>query len=183
MKTIAFTGHRPDKLYGYDFSNEKYLQLKAKLTAILSNKIQFDNADTFITGGALGFDILAYDVVEKLKENNNIKHILAIPFMKQATKWNYQNVLKYQKVKAVSECIYVDHLDAYAIKGLIPDEYHPAKMQKRNEWMVDNCDILIACWDGNKKGGTYNCVRYAQKIGKEIILINPKTLEVSCLER
>lgn len=183
MKTIAFTGHRPDKLYGYDFEDEKYLQLKVKLAAIIGNRIHLENFDTFITGGALGFDTLAFDVVNDFKENNNIKHILAIPFMKQATKWNYNSVIKYKQIKAVSECVYVDHLDAYAIKGFTPGEYHPAKMQKRNEWMVDNCDTLIACWDGNKKGGTYNCVRYAQKVGKEIIVINPETLEVSYLER
>lgn len=183
MKAIAFTGHRPDKLYGYDFTNEKYLQLKSRLTMILSDKIHVENFDTFITGGALGFDTLAFDVVNDLKKNNDIKHILAIPFMKQATKWNYSSVLKYQQMKAASECVYIDELEKYSIKGFIQGEYHPAKMQKRNEWMVDNCDTLVACWNGDKKGGTYNCVRYAQKINKEIIVINPETLEISYLEK
>jgi uncharacterized phage-like protein YoqJ len=48
-------------------------------------------------------------------------------------------------------------------------------MQKRNEYMVDNSDIVIAVWDGSK-GGTYNCVKYAEKLGKKIIVINPKEI-------
>lgn len=48
-------------------------------------------------------------------------------------------------------------------------------MQKRNEYMTDNSDIVIAVWDGSK-GGTANCVRYAKKLNKEIIVINPKEI-------
>lgn len=49
-------------------------------------------------------------------------------------------------------------------------------MQKRNEWMVDNCDILIAVWD-KSPGGTKNCVDYAESKKKQIIYINPKNYE------
>jgi len=49
-------------------------------------------------------------------------------------------------------------------------------MQKRNEYMVDNADIVIAVWDGTK-GGTCNCVRYAKKLGKDIVIINPKEIQ------
>lgn len=43
-----------------------------------------------------------------------------------------------------------------------PGEYAPAKMQKRNEWMVRESDFILACWDGSP-GGTANCVRYGEK--------------------
>ena len=52
------------------------------------------------------------------------------------------------------------------------EEYKPWLMQKRNEYMVDLADKVIAVWDGSK-GGTGNCVRYAEKCGKEIIRIVP----------
>lgn len=39
--------------------------------------------------------------------------------------------------------------------------------------MVDNSDFVIAVWDGTK-GGTANCVRYAKKLNKELVAINPK---------
>lgn len=43
-------------------------------------------------------------------------------------------------------------------------------MQKRNEYMVDLADIVIAVWDGSASG-TGNCVRYAERCGKQIIQI------------
>ena len=44
--------------------------------------------------------------------------------------------------------------------------------------MVDNADKVIAVWDGSK-GGTYNCVKYAEKQNKEIIVINPNDIEAN----
>ena len=52
------------------------------------------------------------------------------------------------------------------------EEYKPWLMQKRNEYMVDLADKVIAVWDSSK-GGTANCVKYAEKVGKEIIRIEP----------
>lgn len=54
-------------------------------------------------------------------------------------------------------------------------EYEPWLMQKRNEFMVDNCDTLISIWDGSS-GGTGNCVAYATKKNKDIIRIDPNTI-------
>ncbi len=53
--------------------------------------------------------------------------------------------------------------------------------QKCGEYVVDNCDILIAVWDGKKArgvGGTANIVRYAKEKKKKIIYINSETQKV-----
>ena len=39
--------------------------------------------------------------------------------------------------------------------------YSPEKMQRRNEAMVNDCDLLLALWDGSA-GGTKNCLNYAE---------------------
>ena len=44
-------------------------------------------------------------------------------------------------------------------------------MQKRNRYMVDKSDIILAIWNGEKSGGTWNTIEYAQKKGKKIIYI------------
>jgi uncharacterized phage-like protein YoqJ len=44
-----------------------------------------------------------------------------------------------------------------------PGVYTSAKMQIRNQWMVDRGDYLIALHDGSS-GGTGNCVEYAHKV-------------------
>lgn len=45
--------------------------------------------------------------------------------------------------------------------------------QKRNEWMVDRGDVVLAVWDGVKKGGTWNAVKYAKAKKKRIERVNP----------
>ena len=52
-------------------------------------------------------------------------------------------------------------------------EYSHQKMQIRNQYMVDNCDLLIAIYDNKSQGGTKNCIEYAKSINKPIIYINP----------
>ena len=57
-------------------------------------------------------------------------------------------------------------------EGTVHEKYSPYLMMVRNKYMVDISDRGIAVWDGSK-GGTANCVRYAQKIGKPLDIINP----------
>ena len=58
-----------------------------------------------------------------------------------------------------------------------PLDRHDAalRMQARNQWMVDHCQLLIAVFDGSP-GGTKNCVDYALRVRREIRLIDPTTL-------
>ena len=54
-------------------------------------------------------------------------------------------------------------------------------MQKRNMYMVDSADRVIAVWDGSGSG-TGNTVKYALSSGKPVYRIDPDTLSVSLLE-
>nr|DAF66742.1 MAG TPA: YspA [Caudoviricetes sp.] len=75
---IAFTGHRPNKLYGYDLNNPKYKQL-FKILRKLLDKIDYDNPGKRIkgiVGGALGFDTLAYDSLYNKKYLGNFQNII-----------------------------------------------------------------------------------------------------------
>lgn len=47
--------------------------------------------------------------------------------------------------------------------------YHPRWYLKRNEDIVDNCEKLVAFWDGMSKGTGYT-VKYAQKQGKDVAI-------------
>lgn len=58
------------------------------------------------------------------------------------------------------------------IKYVSENNYTQNCMQKRNEAMVDSCNIVLAVWDGSS-GGTCNCVNYARKRNKNIYIINP----------
>lgn len=167
MLRIAFTGHRKDKLGLYN-NPENEFKICLELYKVLRDIIK-DNQGSdfeFVSGGALGFDQIAFEVVNKIKIKNkevNITNIISIPFENQYIVWNEEERSRYFKcLELADKIIYVDTLEHYKIKGLIQGEYHPAKMQMRNKHMVDNCDILIALWDGSK-GGTKNCINYAKK--------------------
>jgi predicted Rossmann fold nucleotide-binding protein DprA/Smf involved in DNA uptake len=45
---------------------------------------------------------------------------------------------------------------------------------KRNETMVDLADEILVVWDGVSKGTAYT-VRYAEKQGKRLRIVQPKT--------
>jgi uncharacterized phage-like protein YoqJ len=155
---VAFTGHRPDKLpdkaTGYKLPNPTYLRICQKLEAALKEL----KPEKAISGMALGVDQYAAFVCYKL----SIPFIAAVPFIGQETAWPQQSQETYKRLLAL------------ATEVVIVSEggYSPAKMQTRNQWMVDRCDTLIAIHDGSK-GGTYNCIQYAKSINKPILIINP----------
>ena len=45
--------------------------------------------------------------------------------------------------------------------------------------MVDSAAFLLAVYNGEKRGGTAATVRYAKKMGREIIVIDPITQLIS----
>ena len=163
---IAITGHRPNKLDNdYDLTSDLIKKIRLEILKILGDYYKVDEPDTWvtlITGMALGIDTLfALIAIE-----NNIPFIAAIPCWNQDSKWPKKSQELYGNILANKLCT------IYQVGAKPYDKYC---MQKRNIWMVDNCDILIAVWDGTS-GGTANCIKYAQSIGKTIIYINPKDL-------
>lgn len=181
MLRIAFTGHRPNRLGGYDWNSPKNHKIRTKLfNTIADIMVSSKEHDfMFISGGALGVDQFAFDVVNKMTLNNpNIQNIIAVPFKDQPNAWfNKNDINRYkEQLKQADRVIYVDALDEYKRTSTPEGRYSPQKLQIRNAYMVDNCDILIAVWDGSNSG-TGNCVHYAKHKGVKIIQINPREIE------
>ena len=51
---------------------------------------------------------------------------------------------------------------------VLSESYTPSCMAVRNRFMVDNSNVLVACYDG-MSGGTWNTIKYAQKKDIEVI--------------
>lgn len=156
---ICVTGHRPNKMYGYNIYNEQWTTLKENFKKLLIE----NNCDEAITGMALGVDtVFALAVLDLKDEGYNIKLHCAIPCKNHSCKWNKESVDQYNYILSKADIV-----------KLVSDEpYKPWLMQKRNEYMVDISDMMIAVWDGTPSG-TANCVRYAWEKNKRIIRINP----------
>lgn len=166
-KALCFTGHRPNKLGGYSGERAETIQsgiFEALVTAI-TNAVT-SGFDTFISGGALGVDQIAAEAVLYVKEKHpDIKLIIARPFPSQSCKWP-----EYRQEGFKNMCNTADE-----VIDVSSDPFTPQKMQLRNEWMVDKSSAVIAVYNGGY-GGTDNCIKYAQKKFKPILMINPYTL-------
>ena len=159
---LCVTGHRPSKMFGYDIHNKEWTTLKEEFKKLLVE----EGCREAITGMALGVDtVFALAVLELKEEGYDIKLHCAIPCRNHSCKWVKESVDLYNDILSKADIV----------KRVSNEPYKPYLMQKRNEYMVDLADKVIAVWDGSK-GGTSNCVRYAEKCGKEIIKILPEQI-------
>lgn len=151
---VAGTGHRPDKLGGYGDDVLKQLYRFA------CREIERNRPSKIISGMALGWDTALAMAALQLK----VPLVAAIPFEGQESQWPEPSQKRYRAI-----------LERAKVHVVCPGGYSPAKMQERNEWMVDRCDILWALWDGST-GGTANCVRYADQRQQSTGLFPPIVL-------
>lgn len=110
----------------------------------------------FMSGFAEGVDQwFAEIVMNKRKDNPTIRLYAAIP--------TRQRLNSLRKKKHTAEL-----LDACAEIIVIQEDYHPSVYAKRNRYMVERSDCVIAVYDGREKGGTLNTIRLAHKLKKEL---------------
>ena len=163
--SVALTGYRPFKMpFGNDLNHPGAIRLRANL------KTEFDNLVNagcfrFVTGGALGCDLMAAEVIleliEEYADEKKLIHQLCLPCYNHDAKWNDQDRRRLEKIIEKSTTSYVSDRP-----------YFNGCMQIRNEYMVNTCLRLIAVYDG-QKGGTHNTVEYAKRMNRHVIIINP----------
>lgn len=142
---VAGTGHRPE-----DSEEEAIVRIKARV------KLQYTpDVDVFICGMAAGYDLWAADEARKL----GIEVWAAKPWTTHEARKEDEELYKTIEEYA-SKVVNVTEVDEYP--G--PWVYH-----KRNEWMVDHADVVMAYWSGVEKGGTYACYKYAKEKAKKPI--------------
>lgn len=152
------------KLSAYD---ERCGQLKRVLREQIVRLIEEDGVSYFITGMAMGIDMYAAEIVLDLKvKYPGIQLESAIPCETQANQW--PELLRERYYNIASQC---------DKETMLQTHYTPDCMQKRNRYMVDQSDIILAVWNGRPSGTGYT-VRYARNTEKSIIIIDPITLSV-----
>lgn len=177
---IAGTGHRTDKFSWFNPKLSYVENEQAKECLLIKQLLEeqvrqliSDGYDYFITGMALGYDTWLADCVIKLKQEfPHVKLEAAIPCINQEKVWvNLYDQIRYHDILACCDEI------TYVSKN----SYSPYLMIKRNEYMIDHCDIVLACYDGTD-GGTRRAYAYALKNKKPIINIDPITMNVRRVE-
>lgn len=165
-KTVCFSGHRPEKLPLCGSSSASVIRvLKSILYKEILDSIS-DGCSCFITGLARGVDLWAGEIVLELKaQGEDIRLIAVSPYKKHGDSFKGEErfVLGNIMLKADS-VIYLG------------EEYSKGCMQRRNKYMVDNSCRLIAIVS-DYKSGTGSTIRYAEKQGVPVRIINAKKLE------
>lgn len=149
-KTCCFTGHRR-------LPKEKIESIVRRLDIAINGLIDKGVTD-FISGGAIGFDLIAASlIVTKKERGHDVRLIFALPCRNQDEKWSDgQKKLYHDLLGEADEIVYVS------------DEYFDGCMKKRNRYMVDQSAYCISA-HLHPMSGTEQTVKYARRKGLRVI--------------
>ncbi len=161
-KICSFTGHRVQKLtWLSDFNSPPSQVLRDLIKSKILQKIN-DGYDYFISGMALGVDMMCADIVLELKNDyNSIKLECAIPCENQTQFWPEEQRQKYFEI--LNRADYINILNKH---------YSRNCNHIRNQYMVSKSNCLVAIWNGSN-GGTKNTIILANKYNIPVEIINP----------
>ena len=178
-QTACFTGGRPKSLYEYqpysDIHKPDYHDMMMNTAAFLESVYQ-NGIRRFISGGAQGFDTIAFSAVQILKRSHaDIENVVYIPFNNQDSRWTENGIFSkktYRKMLGLADEVIV--CDPTFNASDEPFYKVSRKLMERNECMVNDSIIVIGQYPNTSwslpstKGGTANCLRYAVDVGRQI---------------
>lgn len=170
--SCTITGHRPTR---FKFKYNEHYKLCIKIKKALTSQMQDyyeKGVRRFWVGGAIGVDTWAAEILLEMKQQERYKDIelyVATPFPDYDAKFD-------AKQKARCRAI----LKGCTGSVIVSPNYAPDAYKKRNYYMVDRADYLIAIYDNQKeiRSGTGMTVHYAQKKGLTIRFIHPDNADV-----
>lgn len=146
--TVSFFGHR-------EIMNN--IEIEKRLAEIIKELLMTKEYVEFLVGRDGDFDILAASAVRRVKkelDSNNCSLVLVLPYMKAEFRDNEERFLNYY--------------DNVEIDGESSGSYYKAAIKIRNQHMINRSQLLI-CYVEHNKGGAYTVMKYAEKLGCEII--------------
>jgi len=166
VKTCCFTGHRPKTLpWGNDEDDLRCVSFKSKIKFTLENLIVESGYEKFISGMAMGADMICAEVVLSLKNlYPHIKLECAVPNYAFTESWPAEESRKYSSILTRADNIRIlNNSKVYSVRDLM----------LRNIYMVDNSDLVVAVYIEGESGGTRNTIDYAISKGKEVMIVEP----------
>lgn len=164
--TCCFTGPRPKDLWGYK-AGYQYSDLVKYLKSNVLPNLYSKGYRSFITGGAQGFDQIAFEALYKFKRDvqPDIETVIYAPCIHQEEPWLEGSIdtrfsrKYYRKMLTLAD----------RVEYITDKEYTPTCMNARNEAMVNDSSIIVALYNDEmefaKKGvsGTQNTIVLASE--------------------
>lgn len=145
-KIVGITGHR-DLSHSEEAIKET---LRQSLTILTKQK----NYTKVITGMALGYDLLVAEVCIEL----DIPFIAALAFSGQELQWSKKQQNRFHNILGCASEIVV------TCEG----DFANYKYLKRDEWIAEQCDVLLSYWSGKENTGTHYTMKEAIKRNKPV---------------
>ena len=113
---------------------------------------------------ALGFDMMAAEVVLSLKDKfSDIQLIAVVPFSRQSSRWASSEQERYYRILAKTDKVVT-----------LSENYFRGCLLKRNDYMLSHSCGVIAYFDGKPQGGTFYTVRKAERMKMDVVNIYGK---------
>ena len=120
--------------------------------------------DPFYCGMALGFDMMAAEVVLSLKDKFlDIQLIAIVSFSGQSDRWASSEQERYHRILAKADKMLV-----------LSGNYFRGCLLRRNDYMLSRSCGVIAYYNGKPQGGTFYTVRKAGRMKMDVVNIYGK---------
>ena len=167
------TGHRPKGFpFPYDIDNEYFNTYLDVLDDIVED-LMYEGYTHFISGMADGVGLDFASIIVGI--SNRFEGIVlesALPYpLRTTSKESESDEIRHFLVNASQKIT------------VVSPQYFKGCMQKRNRYMVDKSDLVLAVWNGEERGGTWDTISYARKKGKPIRYIMLKELDLADREK
>jgi len=166
----AFTGHRPNSFpWKYNEKARDCVLLKEVLEGQIAALVDRGVTD-WLSGMALGVDVWAAKMVLDLKKKNPALRLhCLLPCEGQEVKWPAAEQERYRTILQRADSV-----------EYVSRQYYNGCMIDRNHRLVESAGLLLAVFNGVQRSGTGATVNYARKLGREVIVIDPITRQVTC---
>ena len=161
-KRCAFTGYRPQKMpFGFNESDPRCIDFKRRVKDTIQALYDMGYRH-FISGGALGMDMFAAEAVLELRaQHPDMILEMVSPFDDQAARWSPELRARHDWLFAQAD-----------ITTATGHAYTRSAMFRRNHYLVDNADLLLAAYDG-QPGGTAMTCELARRYDVPVMKIKP----------
>ena len=174
-RCCCFTGYRPHR---FQFSPDglRPEQVQAALGRQI-RRLYDEGYRTFISGMSAGVDLwAAAEVLALRREHPDAQLIAAVPFEGQESHWPIPLQREYRRILEAAQQVEI-LFDAASAEANASACY-----RSRNHWMVDRADTVLAVCEidvADSRTGTAATVRYARRLHKRILYIDPGSLAVT----
>ena len=161
-KTVAFSGHRTNRIAKFTADREKLFREVAfdtfvaiesyciKKGAIESYCIK-KGYHTFLSGMCEGFDLIAAEEVLNLKKEYPHIHLKCVlPFKGQAERYTQADKRRYDTILAQADEVVT-----------LQDGYTEGCFLRRNDYLLENSAFLMVYYDSVAVGGTFYILKRA----------------------